>query len=114
MTEEIQLTRRQLGYHGANDEWFKAHMPGRGRLPLSKVVKFAPRFFSVRSFDPCFTGEVRWVTGLVVHFKRGEIHNEEGPAYIHPDGFQFWYLHGEFYRSQQNWKLALAELHHEK
>jgi hypothetical protein len=36
-------------------------------------------------------GTERW-------YKDGELHREDGPAVIYPDGSKFWYKHGLFHR----------------
>ena len=106
MSEEIIITRRQMRETSATDEWYAKHMKGRGSLPLSKVVTCAPVPFSVRNFDPDFTGVVTYVNETKIWYRNGKYHRECGPAIDAPD-YKHWYLDGVFCRDEADFHAAL-------
>jgi len=98
MTEEIQLTRRQLEPYGANHDWFDTHMRGRGKLPLSKVVTCAPVYFSVIRYNQHYTGAVVYADGARKWYRNGLCHRDDGPAVEFPTGRREWWRNGRLHR----------------
>jgi hypothetical protein len=99
MNDEVSLTRSQLQNMGADQAWFDAHMKGRGRLALSRVIQCAPPGFYVLDFTEDFTGVVRYATGSEFHYEDGMLHREDGPAEIcQPSGNRYWRRYGAYHR----------------
>ena len=40
----------------------------------------------------------------------GYLHREDGPAIEGTGGAKFWYLHRKYYKTEEEWKIALDEL----
>ena len=98
MTEEMYVTRLQLRDAGADDEWFRTHMRGRGKLALSRVLVSAPKYFSIHVYVAKYTGNVVYTEGTKIWFVEGEFHRDDGPAVIMSSGVEKWYRHGHLHR----------------
>ena len=46
---------------------------------------------------------------LVWRNDRGQVHREDGPALIYPDGEQYWCINGEFHRVVSNKEIILYQ-----
>ena len=58
------------------------------------------------STDPTFqTKRYKSTDGIIRYLKDGKLHNWEGPAVIHPDGKEEYFINGSSF-TQDEWKKA--------
>ena len=43
-----------------------------------------------------YTGIIEWECGDKNWYKNGDLHREDGPAYVGINGYKVWYLEGKF------------------
>ena len=44
--------------------------------------------------------------GKQEHWVNGQLHREDGPAIIMPDGSEFWYRKGKLYQTQRDGQIS--------
>ena len=57
-----------------------------------------------------YTGIVEWEERKIFWYKNGNLHREDGPAYIDSSGYEEWWLNGKNYFSESEWKKELEKL----
>jgi len=77
----------------------------------SKVLKLNSKKDSI---PENYTGIIKWDYGNIEHYENGNLHREDGPAYIDSSGYKEWWLHGRAFDSESEWKKRLPKLNKEK